>query len=190
MDQSPDPATDADNEASSDEEHQEQQGQQQQQEGAAFLGKQEEGEEKRAAAEEEQVPPPPPPLPLDYREDWERNQPDFRGKASFDLILRRIEASTGKLRKPGEVTPSTIVEPKKEEDPATTTDSQKKENVKDAATQTPTLSSPYDPGLRRVLGRGRARPTTSCCTKSKNPHPAPSRSAVGRPPLLTYRTPA
>ncbi len=101
------------------------------------------------------APLPLPPLPQDAREEWERNQPDFRGKASFDLILRRIEATTGRLRKPGEVTPSTIqpeIKPGDEGDEKGDENAvAKRENVRDMATQTPTLASPYDPTLRRVF---------------------------------------
>lgn len=90
------------------------------------------------------LPPPPPPLPQDDRGDWERNEPDFRGKASFDLILKRIEVSTGKLKK--EVAPSNVGT----DDMSNSTEVPPKENMKHAATQTPTLASPFDPSLRRV----------------------------------------
>ncbi len=34
------------------------------------------------------------PIVEDNRSEWESGQPDYKGKASFDLILKRIEAST------------------------------------------------------------------------------------------------
>ncbi len=80
--------------------------------------------------------------PMDVREDWETGRPDYLGKASWQFIVKRIEATTGKPKRPSDMTPST------EEDNYL---SNRPEHLRDKATQTPTLGSPFDPALRRVI---------------------------------------
>ena len=40
------------------------------------------------------------PIPEDNFGDWQSGRPDYLGKASFDYILRRIEATTGPMKRP------------------------------------------------------------------------------------------
>jgi len=97
----------------------------------------EEQEEEEVIAQEEVEEDP---IPLDHRQDWEVGRPDYRGKASFDLILRRIEVHTGLLRRKESPSSKPFVGA----------------TARDQATQTPALATPYNPALRRVQERGRA----------------------------------